>query len=153
MLDMNNEEHRLLVASVVKKERLDIAHVLWFAMFHGYKAVRFTNGQVLEMRTQTSLGKSLRNFKTPKFLFIEQNPEKNSSYALAARSGARIMWILEGNKWLGRIEDGVLYDRHHYKLRNSSEEREELRATSELLRRGQTLPSVQGVERRVECTR
>lgn len=132
MLDMNNEEHRLLVASVVKQERLDIAHVLWFAMFHGHKTVRFTNGQVLEMRTQTTTGKSLRNFKTPKFLFIEQNPERDSTYARASREGARIMWILEGNKWLGRIEDGVLYNRHHYKVK--SPDRNELRAGAERLR-------------------
>ena len=44
--------------------------------------------------------------------FIEQNPDKGSSYANRAKLGSKIMWFILKNrktkkeKWLGRMEDG-----------------------------------------------
>lgn len=50
--------------------------------------------------------------------YIEQNPNKGSAEAQRARSGARIVWVIQThddqmrplspNKWIGKIEDGIV---------------------------------------------
>ena len=43
--------------------------------------------------------------------YVEQNPASSSVYAKRAQEGVKIVWVirLEDNKYLGRIEKGVVY--------------------------------------------
>lgn len=45
--------------------------------------------------------------------YVEQNPQSSSVYAQRARQGAKIVWVirLKGDVYLGRIEDGNVYQK------------------------------------------
>ena len=51
--------------------------------------------------------------KRIRFMFLEQNPYKNSIYGNRAKEGAKIMWTIvkRGSieRWLGRMDNGVWY--------------------------------------------
>lgn len=42
----------------------------------------------------------MRNVNYDGFLFMAQNPAKESTYALAARRGSKITWGINKDKWL-----------------------------------------------------
>ncbi len=48
----------------------------------------------------------LRNVKIDEYVFMEQNPEKDSRYAKMAREGHEIIWIFQDWEYVGRIIDG-----------------------------------------------
>lgn len=42
--------------------------------------------------------------------YVEQNPESGSSYALRAKSGEQIMWVMRtGGGYIGRVENGIVW--------------------------------------------
>ena len=43
--------------------------------------------------------------------YIEQNPRTSSQYAVRARRGEKIMWVisLTTNEYLGRVDEGIVY--------------------------------------------
>ena len=45
--------------------------------------------------------------------YIEQNPKTSSQYAVQARSGVKIMWVidLKFNEYLGRVDEGIVWAR------------------------------------------
>lgn len=45
--------------------------------------------------------------------YVEQNPATTSQYALRARRGAKIIWIirLKSNQYMGYIEDGQVFQK------------------------------------------
>jgi hypothetical protein len=45
-------------------------------------------------------------------VLVEQNPEKSSEWAKAAREGKRIAWVLREGEYLARVVDGevTLFD-------------------------------------------
>lgn len=52
----------------------------------------------------------LRRYDVGNLLFIEQNPKKETEWALRARKGAKILWVIDTkwNKYLVRVEDGKI---------------------------------------------
>ncbi len=52
----------------------------------------------------------LRRYDVGNLLFIEQNPKKESEWAVRARKGAKILWVIDTkwNKYLVRVEDGKI---------------------------------------------
>ncbi len=56
-----------------------------------------------EHPVQLSLGKKLPYIKVGAFMFIKQNPNKTSEWALKAREGVRVTQVLRDNKYYGVI--------------------------------------------------
>ena len=52
----------------------------------------------------------LRRYDVGNLLIIEQNPQKNTSWAKLARKGHKILWIIDTkfNRYLVRVEDGKI---------------------------------------------
>lgn len=44
------------------------------------------------------------------YLFIEQNPKKPSKWGELAASGHKILWVIKGNVYLIRVQDGIVYN-------------------------------------------
>lgn len=42
--------------------------------------------------------------------FLEQNPKKTSKWAVMAREGHRIMWVMKGRSYIAQVRDDVFYD-------------------------------------------
>jgi len=57
----------------------------------------------------TSL-QGLRKFQIEGYNYIEQNPEKGSSWAEKAREGHNIMWVMKGRRYLAQVFDGEFRD-------------------------------------------
>jgi hypothetical protein len=38
--------------------------------------------------------------------FVEQNPNTGSNYATMAKTGSKIMWVIRGGTYLGKVIDG-----------------------------------------------
>jgi len=72
----------------------------------------FNNQSVTWQGKQIPLEKvnGLRAFKNGPFLFIEQNPKKNSIYAQKAKAGSQIMWLINTklNSYFAVVIDGRL---------------------------------------------
>ena len=52
----------------------------------------------------------LRRFSIGGYNYIEQNPDKDSSWAQKAREGHHIMWVMKGSRYLGQVREGEFYD-------------------------------------------
>jgi hypothetical protein len=51
----------------------------------------------------------LRYLETAHYLYIEQNPRKQSKWATMARAGHHIMWVIKKpSTWVGQVVDGQL---------------------------------------------
>lgn len=61
-------------------------------------------GKVLDIRINTN---GLRYLEVLGVKYIQQNPTKNSEYALLAREGKRITWGIKPGSWDLCIEDKV----------------------------------------------
>ncbi len=48
----------------------------------------------------------LKNVKIDDYVFMEQNPDKDSNYAKMAQKGHEIIWIFQDWEYVGRIIDG-----------------------------------------------
>ena len=44
------------------------------------------------------------------YLFIEQNPKKPSKWGELAVNGHKILWVIKGNVYLIRVQDGIVYN-------------------------------------------
>jgi len=76
----------------------------------------FGNLSKVILRNNTTIKRSNKNiniscFETKRFLFLEQNQNKDSQYGRRAKNGSRIMWVIrkEDNTYIGRVENGTLY--------------------------------------------
>ncbi|KYK32893.1 MAG: hypothetical protein AYK19_14780 [Theionarchaea archaeon DG-70-1] len=49
----------------------------------------------------------LRCVRTAGYLFIEQNPEKDSQWARKVQEGHQIMWVMKGRRYVARVMDGI----------------------------------------------
>ena len=79
-----------------------------------YEAI-FSNHETVEIEGHTyHLGytslQNLRKFSIDGLNFIEQNPDKGSSWARMAREGHRIMWVMRGRGYIAQVRDGVFHD-------------------------------------------
>jgi hypothetical protein len=66
------------------------------------------NGEDYFVKRTPSAG--LRFVKIGKYSFLEQNPNKSSRWAKLANEGHRILWVLEGQRYLAQVRDAVFYD-------------------------------------------
>lgn len=57
----------------------------------------------------TSL-QGLRKFQIDGLGFIEQNPDKGSSWAEKAREGHNILWVMKGRRYIAQVFDGEFRD-------------------------------------------
>lgn len=78
---------------------------LFFKNMFGNKDVTY-QGKTFPLRKTDGL----RRYDVGNLLFIEQNPKKESEWALRARKGAKILWVIDTkwNKYLVRVEDGKI---------------------------------------------
>jgi hypothetical protein len=79
-----------------------------------YEAI-FNNQETIEIdgytyhMDYTSL-QNLRKFNIDGYNYLEQNPDKGSSWAKMAREGHQIMWIMKGRRYLAQVMDGEFHD-------------------------------------------
>ncbi len=80
-----------------------ISRMAYDAIFADEKELE-VNGETyaLEHTSQSRL----RKFSIRGLSFIEQNPEKSSQWAKKAQEGHRIMWVLDGRRYIARVMDG-----------------------------------------------
>ena len=74
------------------------------------------NGDLYSIQ-RTSRAK-LKNVKIDDYVFMEQNPEKDSKYAKMAQEGHEIIWIFQDWDYVGRIVDGDVAI-FHDKIKNN----------------------------------
>jgi hypothetical protein len=110
MLNVENEADKALLMNLCKTSKLTLSHFCWFMIFFsGERKIESLElrGHIYSVR-KTSGG--LRKIDTENYLFIEQNPQKDSEWGKLARSGYKIMWIIRkaDNKFIGKVMDGTL---------------------------------------------
>jgi hypothetical protein len=90
-----------------------IAHIVYDAIFQN-QSVAEIDGIVYPI-VKTSKSK-IRLIEYDGLSYIEQNPHKSSRWAEEAREGHRILWVMQGRRYLARIRDEKFLD-----LRKSKE--------------------------------
>lgn len=55
-------------------------------------------------------GGAVRGFRLHGFIYLTQNPNKNSQFGQKARQGSQIVWVIrdKDNEYVGRVIDGVV---------------------------------------------
>jgi hypothetical protein len=92
------------------KESFDLEEVALKAfetIFNGRESVNIDGQDCFVERTS---GAGLRYVKIGKYTFLEQNPMKSSRWAKLASEGHRILWVLEGQRYLAQVMDAVFHD-------------------------------------------
>jgi hypothetical protein len=89
----------------------DIALKVYEVVFGGKISVQIKDEEYSIRRTRTGL----RFVEIGEHVFLEQNPEKDSRWGELARQGHKILWVLEGRKYVAQVRDGK-----YYALRSSS---------------------------------
>ncbi|MHA2068320.1 MAG: hypothetical protein ACXABY_28490 [Candidatus Thorarchaeota archaeon] len=88
-------------------ERIDkleeVATAVFAAIFRGSDSVDI-DGNVYPIK-QTSKSK-VRLVERGGYTYIEQNPRKDSKWAKLAQEGHRIMWVMQGRRYLAQVKDG-----------------------------------------------
>jgi len=87
---------------------MNLITAVYTAMFNPGKGyVKRKNGDI-HLLGRTKGG--LRRTTIGRFLYIEQNPKKDSKWAELSRQGERIMWVIdtETRKYVGRVHDGEI---------------------------------------------
>ena len=64
----------------------------------------------IEYPLERTPGAKLRFYRIEGYSFLEQNPKKSSHWAMLARQGSLIMWVMKGRRYLGQVRDGVFKD-------------------------------------------
>ena len=63
-------------------------------------------GKIFPIKRKSS---GLQFVETPNFLYIEQNPNKQSSWGGRARHGEKIMWVIQKpQKYIAHVVNGKL---------------------------------------------
>ncbi|MHA1904207.1 MAG: hypothetical protein ACXADL_08130 [Candidatus Thorarchaeota archaeon] len=90
-----------------EEERIDklegVATTVYEAIFEGLDSVEI-DGNVYPIK-QTSKSK-VRLVERGGYTYIEQNPHKDSNWAKLARAGHKIMWVMQGRRYLAQMKDG-----------------------------------------------
>jgi len=77
------------------------------AIFSGRESVNIGGQDYSVERTR---GSGLRYVRVSKYSLLEQNPNKSSRWAKLANEGHKILWVLEGPRYLAQVMDGVFHD-------------------------------------------
>ena len=85
-----------------------LALMIFWAVFAGVKRLEFS-GVVLQ--PDGRINPKFPNLTSENFLYLAQNPAKNSQWAAMARAGRKVLWVIRrhDNKYVLRIIDGVIY--------------------------------------------
>lgn len=73
------------------------------AIFSGDESVDINGEKYAIKRTSK---KKLKKVEFGDYLFIEQNPEKDSHWAKKARNGAEILWVMKDFDYYARVYKG-----------------------------------------------
>lgn len=84
-----------------------LAHYMFTGIFCNLKKIVLRDGTVIK---RSYKGRNIAYFETKRFLFIEQNKDKNSKSGERTRLGSKLMWIIrkEDGSYIGRVENGEL---------------------------------------------
>jgi hypothetical protein len=95
-------------------EEFPLLNQIAIAIFTGATSV-VLNGE--EVPTQRMAGGTIVGLDYKGIRYVEQNPTKGSSYALRARDGAKIIWVMQNpGGYIGRIDNSVVWkDPRHVK--------------------------------------
>jgi len=77
------------------------------AIFSDQKMIE-VEGRMFTMEYSSVQG--LRKFSIDGYNYIEQNPDKGSSWAKMARESHHIMWVMKGRRYLAQVRDGAFHD-------------------------------------------
>ena len=85
----------------------EIARLIYNAIFDDQSSVEIAGVPYEIERTSKS---KVRLVEYEGLTYIEQNPHKSSQWAKEAQEGHRILWVMQGRRYLFRIRDGNLLD-------------------------------------------
>jgi hypothetical protein len=85
----------------------EIALKAYEAIFSNHETVEI-EGRIYHMDYTNN--QNLRKFSIEGLNFIEQNPDKGSSWAKMAREGHRILWVMKGRGYIAQVRDGVFHE-------------------------------------------
>ena len=80
---------------------------IYNAMFDDDDLVK-VNG--VEYRIELTPRAKVRRVMIGGLSFLEQNPKKSSKWAVMAREGHKIMWVMKGRSYIAQVRDDVFYD-------------------------------------------
>ena len=80
---------------------------IYNAMFGDDDLVK-VNG--VEYRIELTPRAKVRRVMIGGLSFLEQNPKKSSKWAVMAREGHKIMWVMKGRSYIAQVRDDVFYD-------------------------------------------
>jgi hypothetical protein len=84
-----------------------IARVIYDAIFQNKSAAEIDGIMYAIVKTSKS---KVRLIEYDGLTYIEQNPHKSSRWAEEAREGHRILWVMQGRRYLARIRDERFLD-------------------------------------------
>lgn len=85
----------------------EIALKAYNAIFNNKESITI-NGETIGIKHTRIQG--LRKFKIKGYDFIEQNPDKDSSWAKKAREGHKILWVMKNGEYIAQARDGEFHD-------------------------------------------
>jgi hypothetical protein len=80
-----------------------VALHVYHAVFENQESVMI-EGERYPVRKTPRLG--LRIVEAGKYVFLEQNPEKDSRFGAMARQGRKILWVIEDGDYTAFMMDG-----------------------------------------------
>jgi len=107
---IDEKERTMKILVVPTTGKLTLSHIMWKAIFGDHDAVQLRDGTIVKKKSISNL----RSFETKNYLFLEQNPNSRSKFAIRAQLGERIMWIIKKipgqvrGRYIGRVEEGNL---------------------------------------------
>ena len=81
----------------------DVALRVFHAVFENQESVIIEDKRY-SVRKTPRMG--LRIVEAGKFVFLEQNPEKDSRFGVMARQGKKILWVIEDGDYAAFVIDG-----------------------------------------------
>ena len=90
-----------------REEVEEIARIIYEAVFSDKSSVEIDG---VTYQIEKTLKSKVRLLEHEGFTYIEQNPHKSSQWAKEAREGHKILWVMQGRRYLFRIRDGSFLD-------------------------------------------
>jgi hypothetical protein len=73
------------------------------AIFEDKESVEIDGEKYFVERTSHT---GLRSVVTDEYFYVEQNPEKSSTWAKKAREGHKILWVIQGSDYVAQVTNG-----------------------------------------------
>ena len=98
---------KFLITTIMVEDLREIALKAYNAIFSNSESIHI-NGEKVGIKYTSIQG--LRKFEVNGYDFIEQNPEKDSSWAKKAREGHKILWVMNHGEYIAQVRDGEFHD-------------------------------------------